>query len=155
MSEVEQPQVHVQEMAAQTSSDNLNYVDRKASASKQHEFAPNDIGDVGSDVNANKADSTPVILTEEDDRRIRRATDWAILPVLVWVYFLQSLDKTLLGYAATYGLAKDAGLVGTQYSMIGSISSIAQLCWLPFSSWLMVRVPARTLMMVLVLGWGV
>lgn len=29
-----------------------------------------------------------VVVTEEDDRRIRRATDRRIMPVLVWIYFL-------------------------------------------------------------------
>lgn len=38
--------------------------------------------------------------------------------------------------------------------MVSSISAIAQLVWLPFSSWLIVRVPHRILMSVLILGWG-
>lgn len=39
--------------------------------------------------------------------------------------------------------------------MVGSISSIAQLVWLPFSSWLVVKVPHRILMPALALGWGI
>lgn len=35
------------------------------------------------------------------------------------------------------------------------MAPIAQLCWLPFSSWLIVRVPHRLLMPTLVLGWGI
>ena len=30
-----------------------------------------------------------IVLTEEDNRRIRKKTDHRILPILVWVYFLQ------------------------------------------------------------------
>ncbi|KAJ9312119.1 hypothetical protein DTO271D3_7561 [Paecilomyces variotii] len=96
-----------------------------------------------------------VVLTEEDNKRILRKTDWVILPILIWIYFLQILDKSLLGYASVYGLQKDTGLIGSQYSMVGSISSIAQLAWLPFSSWLVVTVPHRILMPVLALGWGI
>lgn len=74
--------------------------------------------------------------------------------ILVWVYLLQIADKSTLGYASVFGLQKDAGLVGTQYSMVGSIAAMAQLAWQPFSSYLIVRVPSRYLMTILVFGWG-
>ncbi|QGA18972.1 hypothetical protein EYB26_006657 [Talaromyces marneffei] len=96
-----------------------------------------------------------IIITEAESRRICRKTDRTILVVLIWVYFLQILDKTVLGYGATFGLKTDTGLTGNQYSLIGSISSIAQLAWQPFSSYLIVRVPHRILMPILVLGWGI
>jgi MFS family permease len=73
----------------------------------------------------------------------------------VWVYFLQILDKSVLGYAATFGLIQSTGLTGGQYSLLGSIAPIAQLAWQPFSSILIVKVPHRILMPVLVLGWGI
>lgn len=96
-----------------------------------------------------------VPLTEEDSKRIRRKTDRVILVVLVWVYFLQILDKTVLGYGATFGLQKDTHLTGDEYSLIGSIAPIAQLAWQPFSSFLIVKVPHRILMPTLCLGWGI
>ncbi|TGJ84609.1 hypothetical protein E0Z10_g4141 [Xylaria hypoxylon] len=99
--------------------------------------------------------SDRVVLTEEDNKRIKRKTDRAILVILVWVYFLQILDKSVLGYAATFGLRESTGLTGSQYSLLGSIAPIAQLAWQPFSSFLIVRVPHRILMPSLVLGWGI
>ncbi|KJZ77190.1 hypothetical protein HIM_03511 [Hirsutella minnesotensis 3608] len=96
-----------------------------------------------------------VRLTEEDNRRICRKTDRAILIILVWVYFLQILDKSVLGYGATYGLKEDTRLTGNQYSLVGSIAPIAQLAWQPFSTVLIVKVPHRILMPVLCLGWGI
>lgn len=42
------------------------------------------------------------------DRRIRKAIDRNILPILIWVYWLQILDKSLLGYASIFGLQADA-----------------------------------------------
>lgn len=96
-----------------------------------------------------------VPLSEEDSKRIRRKTDRRILVILVWVYFLQILDKTVLGYGATFGLEEDTGLTGNQYSLVGSIAPIAQLAWQPFSSFLIVKVPHRILMPTLVLGWGI
>ncbi len=96
-----------------------------------------------------------VPLTEEDNKRIRRKTDRRVLIILIWVYFLQILDKTVLGYGATFGLQEDTNLTGNQYSLVGSIAPIAQLAWQPFSSFLIVKVPHRILMPVLVFGWGV
>lgn len=96
-----------------------------------------------------------VPLTEEDSKRIRRKTDRVILVVLIWVYFLQILDKTVLGYGATFGLQEDTHLTGNEYSLVGSIAPIAQLAWQPFSSFLIVKVPHRILMPTLCLGWGI
>ncbi|KAK9349745.1 major facilitator superfamily domain-containing protein [Lipomyces doorenjongii] len=96
-----------------------------------------------------------VELTDEDSKRIRRKTDKVILAILVWVYFLQILDKSVLGYGATFGLQTDTNLRGNEYSLIGSIAPIAQLAWQPFSSFLIVKVPHRILMPTLCLGWGI
>ncbi|AAW46348.1 hypothetical protein CNBK0880 [Cryptococcus deneoformans B-3501A] len=95
-----------------------------------------------------------VEVTQEDDARIRRKTDKYILSLLAWVYFLQILDKTVLGYANTFGLSEDTNLVNNQYSLLGSINAIVQLAWQPFSSYLIVKVPARYLMPAMVFGWG-
>ncbi|SPN96482.1 probable MFS transporter [Cephalotrichum gorgonifer] len=103
---------------------------------------------------AESMDHTPVTLSEEDDVRIRKKTDKTILALLIWVYFLQVLDKAVLGTGAVFGLQEDLKLHGTQYSLIGSIASIAQLGWQPFSAWLIVKVPHRYLMPALVFGWG-
>ncbi|KAL7915058.1 major facilitator superfamily domain-containing protein [Trichoderma velutinum] len=94
-------------------------------------------------------------VSEEENRRILRKTDRVILVILVWVYFLQILDKSVLGFGATYGLKEDTHLSGGQYSLIGSIGPIAQLICQPFSSFLIVKVPHRILMPVLCLGWGI
>ncbi|WOO79258.1 putative transporter [Vanrija pseudolonga] len=93
-------------------------------------------------------------LTEEDNRRIRRKTDKVILSMLCWVYFLQIIDKSVLGLGNVWGLSKDTNLHGSQYSTISTMNAIAQLAWQPFSSYIIVRVPARTLMTVLCFGWG-
>ncbi|KAK1826004.1 major facilitator superfamily domain-containing protein [Podospora conica] len=95
-----------------------------------------------------------IFLTEKDNTRILCKIDKVILSLLVWVYFLQILDKTILGYSAILGLPQDTHLTGSQYSIVGSIAPIAQLIWQPVSSLLIVKVPHRTLMPCLVFGWG-
>ncbi|WWC86921.1 uncharacterized protein L201_001800 [Kwoniella dendrophila CBS 6074] len=110
-------------------------------------------GDIGDNV-VKVANEERIEVTEEENKRIRRKTDKRILTVLIWVYFLQILDKSVLGYGNTFGMSKDTHLVGNQYSTLGSINAILQLAWQPFSSYLLVRVPARILMPVMIFGWG-
>jgi MFS family permease len=99
-------------------------------------------------------DAAPFVVSPEDDKRVCRKIDRRLLPILVWVYFLQILDKYLLGLTAVWGIQKDAHLHGNQYSSLSSMNAIAQLVWLPFSSYLLVRLPAREYMTALVFGWG-
>ncbi|KAJ7861028.1 major facilitator superfamily domain-containing protein [Mycena olivaceomarginata] len=94
-------------------------------------------------------------LTDEDNRRILWKIDLNLLSLIAWIYWLQILDKTVLGNAATYGLQKDANLDGNQYSSLGSMNAIGQLVWMPFSSYLIVRVPPRLLLSVIVTCWGI
>ncbi|POR31158.1 Uncharacterized protein TPAR_08636 [Tolypocladium paradoxum] len=131
----------------------------KAGDEQFTEDAKLDLGPAPTDIKhgdraANLIGNQHIELTEEDNKRIRRKTDKHILSILIWVYFLQILDKSLLGYGAIFGLRQDCHLTGNQYSMVGSIAPIAQLAWLPFSSWIMVKVPHRILMPALVFGWG-
>lgn len=77
------------------------------------------------------------------------------MPLLVWVYFLQIYDKTVFGYGNTYGLSADLKLVGQDYSLASSITSIATLAWQPFSAFIIVRYNPRHLMTIFVFCWGV
>lgn len=67
----------------------------------------------------------------------------------------QVLDKAVLGTGSVFNLQEDANLTGHRYSLVASISPIAQLAWQPFSAWLIVKVPHRILLPLLVLGWGI
>jgi hypothetical protein len=60
-----------------------------------------------------------VVVTPEDNKRILRKIDLAILPIILVIYCLQSLDKTALSYASVFGLVKDTNLVGHEYSWLG------------------------------------
>ncbi|KAK6221233.1 MFS transporter [Colletotrichum tabaci] len=141
-----------------------NTVSKTGDGVSQHEHRTEDVEQLkhqgqntarGADRAANLIGDQQIELTEEDNKRIRRKTDKRILSILVWVYFLQILDKSVLGYGAIFGLREDCNLTGDQYSMVSSVAAIAQLAWQPFSSWLIVKVPHRLLMPCLVLGWGI
>ncbi|KAI1483597.1 MFS general substrate transporter [Daldinia eschscholtzii] len=70
------------------------------------------------------------------------------------VYFLQGLDKTTLAYSSVFGLIEDTGLVGDQYSWLGSIVYLAQLIMQPPLAWLLVRLPIAKFTSAMVFLWG-
>lgn len=82
-----------------------------------------------------------VIVTPQENKRILRKIDLAILPVLLTVYCLQSLDKTSLAYASVFGLIEHANLVDQEYSWLGAIVYVAQLVWQPVVAYFLVKFP--------------
>ncbi|KAI5479397.1 hypothetical protein MNV49_003731 [Pseudohyphozyma bogoriensis] len=95
-----------------------------------------------------------VEVSDEDSRRICRKIDTHVLPLLGWIYFLQILDKTIIGYAAIFGLKTNAHLVGDEYSTVGAIGYYAQLGAQPLAAFLLVKYPVRYTMPVIVTCWG-
>lgn len=63
-----------------------------------------------------KESNHSLTLTHENNKRVLRKIDLAILPVILGIYFLQALDKATLAYASVFGLVTDTNLVGHQYS---------------------------------------
>ncbi len=96
----------------------------------------------------------PVIVTPEDDKRILRKIDLRLLPIILFVYCLQSLDKTTLSYASVFGLIKDTNLVGDQFSWLGSVVYVAQLFFQPIVAYSLVKFPLGKFISIMVLCWG-
>lgn len=96
-----------------------------------------------------------VYVTAEDNKRVLRKIDWVVLPLLLSIYSLQSLDKTSLSYASVFGLLDDTHLHGEEYSWLGSIVYVAQLVMQPLVSVLLVKVPIGKFISVMVFLWAV
>jgi sugar phosphate permease len=96
----------------------------------------------------------PVVVTAADNRRVLRKIDMRLLPLLLFVYCLQSLDKTTLSYASVFGLLEDTGLVRDQFSWLGSIVYIAQLVFQPLVAYALVRFPIGKFSSIMVFCWG-
>ncbi|GFZ50389.1 hypothetical protein JCM24511_08146 [Saitozyma sp. JCM 24511] len=96
-----------------------------------------------------------VEMTDEQSSLVARKVDRFILPPLCWVYFLQILDKSCVGYGANFGLQTEAHLVGDQYSLVSSSGYWAQLAvCCGFTAFLVVRVPTKILMSACIFCWG-
>lgn len=95
-----------------------------------------------------------VVITPENNARVLRKIDWRILPIILFVYCLQSLDKTSLSYASVFGLIDDTHLVGDQFSWLGSVVYLAQLFFQPLVAYSLVRFPIGKFCATMVLAWG-
>lgn len=95
-----------------------------------------------------------VAFTYEEERAVLKRIDFRVLPLLLGAYFFQQLDKSSLSYVSIFGIQKDAGLVGKQYSWLGSILYLAQLIMQPLAAFLLVKLPTGKIIAVAILLWG-
>ncbi|KAH8719258.1 major facilitator superfamily domain-containing protein [Phaeosphaeriaceae sp. PMI808] len=98
-----------------------------------------------------------IVVSSEENKKVLRKIDLVILPILLSVYFLQSLDKTTLSYASVFGLIQDAKLNpnSQQFSWLGSIVYIAQLVMQPLVAYFLVMFPTGKFIGIMVFTWGV
>lgn len=96
-----------------------------------------------------------IVITSEENKRILRKIDLAILPIILVIYCMQFLDKAALSYASVFGLIKDTHLVGSEYSWLGSVVYVAQLVWQPVVAYMLVRFPIGKFCTAMVFCWGV
>ncbi|EME89697.1 uncharacterized protein MYCFIDRAFT_185895 [Pseudocercospora fijiensis CIRAD86] len=95
-----------------------------------------------------------VVVTPEENKRILSLIDWHILPIILFIYCLQSLDKTALSYASVFGIIEDLNLVGQEYSWSGAIVYVAQLVWQPIVAYFLVKLPLGKFCATMVFCWG-
>lgn len=102
----------------------------------------------------NDKPSPPLTVTPSDNTRLLRTIDLHILPIILIIYCLQSLDKTALSYASVFGLENDLNLQGQEYSWCGAIVYVAQLVWQPIIAYMLVKFPLGKFIATMVLCWG-
>ncbi|KAK8870126.1 hypothetical protein IAR55_000696 [Kwoniella newhampshirensis] len=56
--------------------------------------------------------------TDEEYNKLKRKVDFILLPLMWWCYGIQQTDKTGLGTMNLYGVQKDTGMHGNQYSLL-------------------------------------
>lgn len=101
-----------------------------------------------------KSAGQQVIVTPADDARVLRKIDLRLLPIILFVYCLQSLDKTTLSYASVFGLIEHTNLKGDEFSWLGSVVYVAQLVFQPLVAYSLVRFPLGKFITIMVFCWG-
>lgn len=62
-------------------------------------------------------------------RKVLQKIDFRIIPLLFITYNLNFMDKTILSSASVFGLNKDTGLKGQEYSWVSSIFYVGYFLW--------------------------
>lgn len=74
---------------------------------------------------AKYADASGVALSQEVDDRLKKLIDRRVLPIMVFTYFLQALDKGTMSFASIMGIRKD--VPGLELNSKASLRSYTNL----------------------------
>ncbi|TDZ35542.1 putative transporter [Colletotrichum trifolii] len=98
----------------------------------------------------------PVQFTPEEERSVLRKIDWALMPLLCWIYALQFADKTSLNYASLMGIREDTNLDpnSQQYSWTSSIFYAGYILWEFPTTYLLRALPLGKYTSANIICWG-
>lgn len=94
-------------------------------------------------------------ISEAENKRLKRLIDKRVLPIMIFTYFLQALDKGTLSFASIMGIKTDAHLVGQQYSWLTTCIYIAVLIVEYPTNWLIQRVPIAKCLGLNIVLWSI
>ncbi len=98
----------------------------------------------------------PLVRRDEVElQRIYRKIDWVILPLMFMCYFLEFLDKILIGYANVMGLEKDLHLKPGQFQWLATVLYIGMAAAQLPQGALIQRYPVSKVLGANVFFWGV
>ncbi|RDW62394.1 MFS allantoate transporter [Coleophoma cylindrospora] len=110
-------------------------------------------GDIGMNMFEDFHDLAATIDPKAEARLVRKI-DMYIIPFICITYLVTYIDKATLGYAAIFGLSKDVGLHGTQYSWLGSIFYFGYMFFEYPTSYAMQRWSVAKWLSINVFIWG-
>ena len=123
---------------------------------------------------AKYANATGIALSEEEDKRLKRLIDRRVLPIMVFTYFLQALDKGTMSFAAIMGIRQDIPgleknsnvslwlslklsirrLMSPQFSWLTTCIYLAVLIVEYPTNWIIQRVPVAKYLGFNILAWS-
>ncbi|KAK6220715.1 hypothetical protein LQW54_001906 [Pestalotiopsis sp. IQ-011] len=94
-------------------------------------------------------------MTPEKEKKIVKKIDAWMIPILLFAATLAAVDKVQIGTASLYGFQTDNGMVGQEYSWLGSILPLGTLVGLVPASYLVQRIPPARLLCIASLLWSI
>ncbi|KAK2599057.1 hypothetical protein QQS21_005463 [Conoideocrella luteorostrata] len=95
--------------------------------------------------------------TPEEEKKVLRKIDLALMPMLCWIYALQFADKTSLNYASLMGIREDTGLKpnSQEYSWASSIFYAGYIAWEFPTTYFLRILPLGKYSSASILLWGI
>ncbi|EXJ61601.1 hypothetical protein A1O7_02029 [Cladophialophora yegresii CBS 114405] len=103
---------------------------------------------------AKYASATQVVISVDDNKRLKRMIDRRVLAILIPTYFLQALDKGTMSFASIMGIREDLNLHAQQYSWLTTCIYIAVLIVEFPTNWTLQRVPIAKYLSLNICLWG-
>lgn len=104
---------------------------------------------------AKYAENNGVIVSEADNKRLKKLIDRRVLSVMIVTYFLQALDKGTLSFASIMGIRKDLDLDHSQrYPWLTTCIYIGVLAVEYPTNWIIQRVPIAKYLALNICLWG-
>ncbi|WWD03389.1 hypothetical protein V865_001441 [Kwoniella europaea PYCC6329] len=95
-----------------------------------------------------------IIITEEENLRLRRKIYKHLLPVMCVAYITQSLDKGTLGSASIMGWQKDVGAVGQDYALTSTLLWVGIICGEPIVNQFVRKLPVAKVLGISIVIWS-
>ncbi|KAF2477312.1 MFS transporter [Lindgomyces ingoldianus] len=104
---------------------------------------------------AKYAHATRIEISPEENKRLKRMIDKRVLPIMVFTYFIQALDKGTMSFASIMGIREDAKLKdNSQYAWLTTCIYIAVLIVEYPTNWMIQRVPIAKYLGFNILAWS-
>lgn len=95
-----------------------------------------------------------VVITPEENKRLKRRIYKRVLPIMCVCYITQSLDKGALGSTSIMGWQRDVGAVGQDYSLTSTIFYCGIIAGEPIVNQFIRRLPVAKVLGLSMLGWS-
>lgn len=93
--------------------------------------------------------------TDAEARAVLRKIDWMLMPIMTLCITFAAADKILISNAAVYGMSTDVGLVGKQYSWLGSIFYFGYLITEIPATLLLQKFPVARVLCLAFVSWNI
>ncbi|KAF1958928.1 allantoate permease [Byssothecium circinans] len=102
------------------------------------------------------ANAVAVEISEEENKRLKRLIDQRVLPIMVFTYFLQALDKGTMSFASIMGLRKDIPVLlqNSKFAWLTTCIYIAVLIVEFPTNWIIQRVPIAKYLGINIMLWS-
>lgn len=121
-------------------------------------------GNMSSDSDQEKHPQTPVpevedigtttVVDKKTERKLMRKLDVRIIPMIMWMYLMNFMDRVAIGNARLYGLEEDLNLRGDQYQVAVSVLFITYCLFETPSNMIIKRLQPARYLAGLTIAWG-
>ncbi|KAL1613038.1 hypothetical protein SLS60_001270 [Paraconiothyrium brasiliense] len=105
---------------------------------------------------AKYANAEAIEISPEENKRLKRMIDKRVLPIMVFTYFLQALDKGTMSFASIMGLRTDIPVLSdnSKFAWLTTCIYIAVLIVEFPTNWLIQRVPIAKYLGFNIMAWS-